>query len=89
LSDDSFAGAPKFLVPLYLSFQKFAREMYPALDRAQGLLQHLCNLVVFEPVKIQEEGIAEDFGQIVDGCLYIFYTQVAFRRIGDNRLVII
>ena len=52
--------------------------MDTALDRAQGLLEHIRDFVVFEPVKIQQERVAEDLRQLVNGGLDILYPQVAF-----------
>ena len=53
--------------------------MDTAFDRSQRLLQHFRDLVVFESVKIQQERIAEDLRQFVNGCLDILYPQIALR----------
>ena len=61
--------------------------MDPALDRSQRLLEHLGDLMVFEPVEIQEEGITEDLGQLMNGGLDILHPEVAFHRTCDGGLV--
>src|ERR1700722_6440139 len=60
--------------------------MDPALYRPQRLLQHLGNLVILEPVKIQQEGIPENLRELMDRRLGILYAKITFPRPRNRHL---
>ena len=78
-----------FLEAMHLCFQQFARKVYPAFNGTQRLIEHFSNLMVLEPVEVQQEGIPEYFGQVVYGVLNVFQPQVTLRFIGSYCLVMI
>src|SRR5579862_2213335 len=63
--------------------------MYPALDRAQRLMKHFRNFMIFEPVKIQEKGVFENFRKIMNRTLDVLDTQLGLRCVGYDSLVVI
>ena len=77
------------LESLYLRFKQFAGKVDAAFDRSKRFFEHACNFVVLKPIEIQEEGITKNFRQVMDGEPDILDTEVSFRRIRDDSLVIV
>jgi len=74
---------------VYLILQQASCKVDATFDGSQGFVQHISDLMVFVSFEIQEKGLFENAGQLMNGILNVFHAHRGFSTIDNSRLVMV